>query len=320
MPETAAAHRSGFVSLAGRPNSGKSTLLNALVGEKLAIVSEKPQTTRTTIQGVLTTPDAQVVFLDTPGIHKSDTLLNRRMMDAVRGALEERDIVLFVVDAAAPFTGEDARAVDAVHKITAPIFLVLNKIDRITDKRLLLPRIEQYKAVREFADYIPVSALTAENLGELKRAIVAALPAGPEYFPRDYVTDQPARFLAAELIREQILAATRQEVPHAVAVVIDEWEEKKRLIRISATILVERAGQKAILIGSKGAMLKSTGTKAREEIERVLGSRVFLQLYVKVSPGWRENPQFVAAVDWHGTIGTGSDSGDVAANDVAFER
>ncbi|HZU26913.1 MAG TPA: GTPase Era [Bryobacteraceae bacterium] len=291
-------HRSGFVSIVGRPNTGKSTLLNALVGEKVAIVSEKPQTTRTTIQGVLTTAGAQIVFLDTPGIHRSDTLLNRRMMDSVREALDQRDLVLFVADASASFSEHDTQAVDLVRRVEAPVFLVLNKIDRVSDKRLLLPCIEQYKALREFADYLPVSALTGEGIEDLTRSISAALPEGPEYFPPDHVTDQPSRFLAAELIREKILAATRQEVPHAVAVIIDEWDEKRRLLRISATVLVEREGQKGIIIGAKGAMLKTIGTQAREEIERILSRRVFLQLHVKVHPGWRENPQFLGAVDW----------------------
>lgn len=297
-------HRSGFVSLVGRPNTGKSTLLNALVDEKLSIVSDKPQTTRTTIQGVLTTPDAQVVFLDTPGIHRSDTLLNRRMMDAVRESLDERDLILFVADASAPLGEEDSQAVDLVRRLDTPVFLVLNKIDRVSDKRLLLPLIEQYKALREFADYIPVSALTRDGVEDLKRAIIGALPERPEYFPHDYVTDQPERFLAAELIREKILAGTRQEVPHAVAVMIDEWDEKRRMLRISATILVEREGQKGIIIGAKGVMLKTIGTQAREEIERVLSRRVFLQLHVKVRADWRENPQFVGAVDWRGSTGS----------------
>ena len=188
-----------------------------------------------------------------------------------------------------------------VRKIEAPVFLVLNKIDRVSDKRLLLPRIERYKAVREFAEYIPVSALTGVGLEELKRTIFAALPEGPEYFPLDYVTDQPERFLGAELIREQILAATRQEVPHAAAVVIEQWEERPRLLRVSATVLVERPGQKAILIGLKGGLLKEIGSRARLELERMSGRKVFLQLHVKVSPNWRENPQLLGATDWHGS-------------------
>lgn len=300
MSEEQADHRSGFVSLIGRPNAGKSTLLNALVGDKLAIVSSKPQTTRTIIQGVLTTPAAQVIFLDTPGIHKSDTLLNRQMMRSVREALDGRDLVLFVADASVSITDEDRKAVDVLQRVEAPVFLVLNKIDRVGDKRLLLPAIEQYKQLREFADYFPVSALRGEGLEQLTQAITAALPEGPEYFPADYLTDQPERFLAAELIREKALASTRQEVPHAVAIIIDEWEDTPRLLRITASIVVERDGQKAILIGSKGAMLKKIGTAAREEMERIFSRKIFLGLHVRVQPDWRENPQFVSALDWRG--------------------
>ena len=292
------AHRSGFVSLIGRPNAGKSTLLNALVGDKLAIVSSKPQTTRTLIQGVLTTPHAQVVFLDTPGIHKSDTLLNRRMMHTVREALDGRDLILFLADASSPPGEADRQAIDILQRVDSPVFLVLNKIDRVSDKRLLLPLIQQYRAIREFADYVPVSALRGSGLDDLKQAIVAALPEGPEFFPADYLTDQPERFLAAELIREKVLTMTREEVPHAVAVMIEEWEDKKRLLRISASVIVERPGQKAILIGAQGSMLKQIGSEARLEMERIFSRRIFLSLHVRVQPDWRENPQFVGALDW----------------------
>ena len=308
MSDPSPAHRSGFVSLIGRPNAGKSTLLNALVGDKLAIVSSKPQTTRTMIQGVLTTPDAQVVFLDTPGIHKSDTLLNRRMMHTVRDALEGRDLILFLADASGKFTTEDRKAIDVLQRVDSPVFLVLNKIDRVSDKRLLLPCIEQYRSVREFAEYIPVSALTSDGLDELKRAIFAALPEGPEYFPADYLTDQPERFLASELIREKILAETRQEVPHAVTVIVEEWEDTPGLLRITASIVIERTGQKAILIGSKGAMLKKIGTVAREEMERIFSRRIYLDLHVRVRPNWREDPEFVGALDWRGNVGMDMES------------
>jgi len=291
-------HRAGFVSLIGRPNAGKSTLLNALVGDKLAIVSSKPQTTRTMIQGVLTTPEAQVVFLDTPGIHKSDTLLNRRMMHTVRESLDGRDLILFLADASATPHEEDRQAIDVLQRVDSPVFLVLNKIDRVSDKRLLLPLIEQYRAIREFTDYIPVSALRGYGLDDLKKAIFNALPEGAEFFPADYLTDQPERFLAAELIREKVLTLTRQEVPHAVAVLIEEWEEKKKLLRISASVIVERPGQKAILIGAQGAMLRKIGSEARLEMERIFARRIFLSLHVRVQPDWRENPQFVGTLDW----------------------
>ena len=306
--------RSGFVSLLGRPNAGKSTLLNALVGEKLAIVSDKPQTTRTTIQGVANIDGAQVIFVDTPGIHKSTTRFNQRMMETVRSVLEERDVLLYVVDAAAPFSAplstQDSEAVAALKNLATPTLLLLNKIDRVPDKRRLLPLIEQFKSIRELAEYIPVSAKTGQGLDQVRRAIVSRLPEGPAYFPPDHLTDQPERFLAAELIREQILAQTRQEVPHSAAVLIDRWEEapdrkgsKEGITRIAATIYVERPGQKAIVIGAGGASLKKIGTLARLEIEKMLHRKVFLELFVKVQKDWRENPEFLNAIDWRAMRG-----------------
>ena len=290
--------RSGFVSVIGRPNAGKSTLLNALVGQKVAIVADKPQTTRTSIQGVATLPQAQIVFLDTPGIHKADTPLNKRLMDTVRHALEERDLLLFVADASRKFGEDDRRAVDLARRAATPVVLVLNKIDLLKDKAVLLPLIEEYRALFDFAAYVPVSAARGQGLEELRRAILEHLPEGPAYFPPDHVTDQPERFLAAELIREKVLLATRQEVPHSVMVTIDKWEETPRLTRIFATIRVEREGQKGIVIGAGGAMLKDIGTMARQEIERLLGGKVHLELYVRVQPGWREDAAFLNALDW----------------------
>ena len=295
--------KSGFVSIIGRPNAGKSTLLNALVGQKVAIVADKPQTTRTSIQGVVTTPEAQIVFLDTPGIHKADSPLNKRLMDAVRNSLEERDVLLFVADAARSFGEEDKRAVDVARRVEAPVVLVLNKVDLVREKSKLLPLIEQYKNLFEFADYVPVSASRGQGLDELRQAIVSRLKKGPAYFPEDHVTDQPERFLAAELVREKVLQATHQEVPHSVTVTVDKWEEMPRLTRIYATIRVERDGQKAIVIGSKGAMLKRIGTLAREEMERIFGVRIFLDLHVRVQPGWREKAAFLNALDWRTMTG-----------------
>jgi GTP-binding protein Era len=297
------AFRSGFVSLVGRPNAGKSTLLNALVGQKVAIVADKPQTTRTSIQGVLTLPTAQIVFLDTPGIHKPDTPLNKRMMNVVRDALEERDLLLFLVDAAMPFKAEDRRAMEVLRKTGTPAVLVLNKVDLVKEKARLLPVIEQYKNSFEFADYVPVSAVKGHGLDELRKVILAHLPEGPAYFPEDHVTDQPERFLAAELIREKVLQATRQEVPHAVAVMVDKWEETPRLTRIFATIRVERPGQKAILIGAKGATLKKIGTLARHEMERIFGVKIYLDLHIRVQPGWREQAAFLNTLDWRTMAG-----------------
>ncbi len=296
-------HRSGAVSIAGRPNAGKSTLLNALVGEKLSIVAHQPQTTRTSIQGVLTTPDAQIVFIDSPGIHKSDTLFNKRMMNAVRGALAGRDLILYVADATKPIGEEDRHAVSALAK-SAKALLVLNKIDRVDDKRLLLPLIQQYMELFPFIEAVPVSARAGDGLDALKHLIKENLPEGAPLFPEDYLTDQPIRFMAAEIIREQILRAAREEVPHATAVLIDEWQEKPALVRIAATIHVERPGQKIILIGNKGQMLKKIGSDARQELERLLRRKVFLSLFIKVKPKWREDPSFLNTVDWRSMIGS----------------
>jgi len=294
---------SGFVSILGRPNAGKSTLLNALLGQKLAIVSSRPQTTRSSIQGVLNLPGAQIVFIDTPGIHKSDSLLNKRMMDTVR-AHAEADVVLFLVDALAPFSQADSEAVDLIKKISAPVLAIFNKTDALRDKPKLLELIERYRALHDFAEYIPISALAGEGLDVLRAEIVKRLPEGPPLYPEDHLTDQPERFLAAEILREKVLDLTRQEVPHAVAVMIESWEDGDRLLRIAASIYVERQGQKAILIGSGGALLKKIGTFARQELEKVFGKKVFLQTFVKVRPRWREDPEFLAAIDWRRMAGT----------------
>ena len=295
--------KSGFVSLIGRPNAGKSTLLNALVGQKVAIVADKPQTTRTSIQGVLTLPEAQIVFIDTPGIHKADSPLNKRLMDTVRASLAERDLLLYEADASKPFGAEDGKAVDLARKAGSPVALVLNKIDLVKEKARLLPLIEQYKAAFEFVDYLPVSAARGKGLDDLRRAIVERLPEGPAYFPEDHVTDQPERFLAAELVREKVLLATRQEVPHSVAVMVDRWEETPAITRIYATIRVDREGQKGIVIGAGGATLKLIGTQARREMERLFGVKVFLDLHVRVQPGWREKRAFLDALDWRTMTG-----------------
>jgi GTP-binding protein Era len=293
----------GFVSIIGLPNAGKSTLLNALLGQKLAIVAPKPQTTRTVVQGVLSIPGAQIVFLDTPGIHESDSLINKRMMQIVRGAAEERDLLLYVTDATHAPGPEDQRAVDFAKKSGAPVFAILNKVDRLRDKGVLFDRIHQYQALHPFAEFIPVSALKGDGIEDLKRSIVKVLPEGAAVFPPDYLTDQPERFLAAELIREKILRHTHQEVPHAIAVVIERWEETAALTRISATVFVERAGQKAIVIGKGGEMLKRTGTAARKDIEELLGRKVFLELFVKVKERWREDAAFLNEIDWRAMAG-----------------
>ena len=296
-------HRAGFVSIVGRPNAGKSTLLNALIGEKVAITARQAQTTRTTIQGVLTTPTEQIVFIDTPGIHKSDTLFNQRMMSAVRGALEERDVVVYVADATKAVNEEDEHAVSALRG-TSKTLLVINKIDRVEDKRLLLPLIERYMQLYPFLEALPVSARTGDGLAGLKATVIRHLPEGPALFPADHLTDQPLRFMAAEAIREAILRVVREEVPHASAILVDTWEERRELVKIGATIYVERAGQKIILIGRKGEMLKKIGSEARQKIERLAGRKVFLALLIKVKPKWREDPSFLSAVDWRSMVGS----------------
>ncbi len=290
--------KSGFVSLVGRPNAGKSTLLNRLVGTKVAIVADKPQTTRQAIQGVMNRPGAQVVLMDSPGIHEPRDALNRRMMREVRDALQARDLLVLVVDATAAFGAGDQAAVERLAAARTPALLALNKIDRLGRKDALLPLIDRYRALHGFEEYLPVSALTGEGVAELEAAMIARLPEGPEYFPPDHVTDQPMRHLAAELIREKVIELTRQEVPHAAAVAVEQFEEEGRLVRIAATIYVERDGQKGIIIGSGGKRLKEIGTKARQEMEALFGRKLFLELYVKVRADWRDSESFLDRLDW----------------------
>jgi GTP-binding protein Era len=295
--------RSGFVSIVGRPNAGKSTLLNALVGEKLAIVTHKPQTTRNRICGIVNVkragrrPAGQIIFVDTPGIHKPADALNKRMMQEVYDAVEGCDLLLLIADVAQKFGAGDQFALDLVKRSKLKTFLLLNKIDLI-DKGKLLPIIEHYSALHSFAEVFPISATKKDGLEVLLNKVVASLPEGPQYFPPDQVTDQPERFVAAELIREQVLVLTQQEVPYASSVIIEQFEESERLVKIAAVIYVERDGQKAIVIGKQGAMLKEIGTRARHSIERLLGKKVFLELFIKVQSRWRESRQFVDELDW----------------------
>ncbi len=291
-------HRSGFVSILGRPNAGKSTLLNALVGQKVAIVADKPQTTRTAIQGVMTEDDAQVVFIDTPGIHKADSAINKRMMDAVRGSLEERDLLIYVVDASKGISDEDSHSVSVLRKDGPPVIAVFNKVDTLQHKSEIFPVLDHFGKLFEFAEFLPISAMKGIGIEDLKKHVVSRMPEGPEYFPPDHVTDQPARFLAAELIREKILLATRQEVPHATHVIVDKWEETPQIVRIYATILVERDGQKGIIIGQKGSMLRQIGTLARQEMEALFDIRIYLDLHIKVESSWREKAAYLNTIDW----------------------
>ena len=289
--------KSGFVAIVGRPNAGKSTLVNKLVGRKVAIVSPKPQTTRNRIQGILNRDEAQVILVDTPGIHKPANVLSRQMMDELQHALEGIDILSLIVDASVDFGAGDRFAIQWVQRFEGPVFLLLNKVDRIPKTRLL-PLIERYNREFDFAETFPISALTGLGCFDLVNGWLARLPEHPPYFPADQFTDQPERFLIAEVIREKAILATREEVPHSIAVLIDNFEEGEKLIRIRATLYVEREGQKGILIGKGGATMKKIGTQARHEIEAILGVHVFLELLVQVRPDWRQNSAIVRQLDW----------------------
>ncbi len=322
--------KSGFVSILGRPNAGKSTLVNALTGEKVAIVTSKPQTTRTRIHGILDVPAqkgkhpaAQIVFVDTPGVHKPSTLLDKQMMQVVYDALESRDVVMVMVDASRrlelPPAGEthrpnkdaseDAFVFELIRKLDCPVFLLINKVDLVPREKLL-PMITELTALHAFKEVLLISARKRDGLDALVDKLVEYLPQGERPFPKDQFTDQPERFLAAELIRERILMETGEEVPYASAVVIEQWEEpptparkpkptdKLPLTRIAAAIYCEREGQKAILIGKGGSKLKAIGASARKEIEQLLGTRVFLQLHIIVEENWREKRGFLDTLDW----------------------
>ena len=292
------AFKSGFVAIVGRPNAGKSTLVNTLVGRKVAIVSPKPQTTRNRIQGILNRDDAQIVLIDTPGIHKAENVLSRQMMDELQHALEGVDILSLIVDASAEFGPGDRFSIEWVRRFRGPVFLLLNKVDRIS-KPHLLPLIDRYRRLHDFAEIFPISALTGEGCLDLVNGWLARLPEAPPYFPAEQFTDQPERFLAAEIVREKAILATRDEVPHAIAVLVDSFEEGAELIKIRATLYVEREGQKGILIGKRGEAIKKIGTQARQELESILGAHIFLELFVKVQPNWRQSPALVRQLDWH---------------------
>ena len=307
--------RSGFVTIVGRPNAGKSTLLNKLVGEKVAIVTHKPQTTRHRIQGIVNAkprknrPAAQIVFVDTPGVHKPDSQLGKRMMQEVYDALQSRDLILLIVDASAKFGTGDQFALDLVKRAAAPTVLLLNKID-LVEKSKLLPLIDSYRQLHNFEEVIPISARKGSGTEELLDAVAKHLPRGPKYIAGDEITDQPLRVLAAEIIREKVLMHLGEEVPYASAVMIEKYEDQPKLARISAAIFVERDGQKAIVIGKGGAMLKKIGSSARFELEKLTGTKVFLELFVKVAADWRSSKRFVEELDWRKQMeGLGQKSG-----------
>jgi len=295
------AFQSGFVAILGRPNAGKSTLVNQLVGQKVAIVTPRPQTTRNRIQGIVNRPNAQVVLIDTPGIHKPENALGRQMMDEIHNALEGIDVLVLIVAANEEFSSGDRFALDIVRRFHGPALLLLNKIDLVA-KSHLLPLMDRYHKEHDFAEIIPISALTGDGLPIVLDEIIRRLPEGEPYFPPEQFTDQPERFLAAEIVREKCMAATRQEIPYSVAVLVDNFEEGARLVRIRATIYVERDGQKGILIGKGGGTLKKIGTEARLELEQLLGTKIFLELFVKVQRDWRDRPALVRQLDWRRQI------------------
>ncbi len=296
MPEKKA-FRSGFVAVVGRPNAGKSTLVNRLVGQKIAIVTSKPQTTRNRIQGIVTNPQGQIVFIDTPGLHEADSALGRQMMQEVAAALEGIDVLLLMVDASRVLLHADDLLLEKAKRFRGKTILALNKVDRLA-KPKLLPLIDSFAKTFEFAAIVPISALNGAGCEELLDEILKQLPEGEPYFPEDQVTDQPERFLAAEIIREKAIQVMYHEVPYALAVVVEKYEETPKLLRIEAVMNVERDSQKKILIGHKGEMLKKIGTEARKELEGILASKIYLGLFVKVAPDWRENPQKVRELDW----------------------
>ena len=280
--------RSGYVSIIGRPNVGKSTLLNALIGQKVSIVAARPQTTRNRILGVRNLPGAQIIFIDTPGIHRPKNLLGEVMVRSVGEVLQEIDIILFVAEPGVN-AGRDNIIVESLKNSAKPVFLLINKIDSVR-KPEILHIIDQYKGLLPFKEIIPVSALKKDGTDMVLERILQYLPAGPQYYPEDIVTDQVERFMAAEIIREKIMEKTTEEIPYSVAVEVQGWSERQDgVVSISANIYVEREGQKGIIIGEKGRKLKEVGTLARIEIEKLLGAKVFLQLWVKVKKGWRDD-------------------------------
>jgi len=284
------AHRAGYAAIVGRPNVGKSTLLNALVGAKVAIVTPKPQTTRNRILGIRTLPEAQVIFLDTPGIHQARSLLNRRMVDVARQALDEADVVVLVVDAAAGVTPADRALAESLAGLARPTVVVLSKRDRVRPP-VLLPAMAAMGALLPGREIVPASARTGENVSVVLDAVVTALPAGPPLYPEDEYTAATERFLAEELIREQLFLQTEEEIPYGTAVQVEEFRARPNLLLVRATILVDRPNHKGIVIGAGGAQLGEIGRRARLELEAVFGSKVFLELFVRAEPGWAKDPR-----------------------------
>jgi GTPase len=286
--------KSGFIGIVGRPNAGKSTLFNAIIGDNISIVADKPQTTRNKITGIKNLPDAQLIFLDTPGMHKPKTPLNRAMIQTAQETIGNADVLLMLIEANSAVHPHDLFLIESLAQIRVPVFLVINKIDLI-EKKFLLPLIDKFRTLYDYREILPISALKGDGLAALLDAIKELLPEGPQLFPEDILTDATERFIAAEFIREKIILLTKQEIPYASAVTIDLFKEdkEKNLIRISATISVEKESQKAIMIGKKGAMLKNIGIQARLQMEKLFGARVYLELFVRVKKDWTSSDKML---------------------------
>ncbi|WP_082233800.1 GTPase Era [Halobacillus massiliensis] len=280
--------KSGFIAIIGRPNVGKSTFMNRVIGEKIAIMSDKPQTTRNKIQGVLTDKEAQLIFIDTPGIHKPKHKLGDFMVKVAENTLNEVDAIMFMVNAQEGYGRGDQFIIDRLQRVEQPVFLIVNKIDKVHPDELL-PLIDLYREKLDFEEIIPISALQGNNVDHLLKLLKKALPEGPQFYPEDQITDHPERFIVSELIREKVLHLTREEIPHSIAVVIETMKprEDSNAVFIQAMIIVERKSQKGIIIGKQGSMLKEVGQRARKDIETLLGSKVYLELWVKVQKDWR---------------------------------
>ncbi|MCL2760923.1 MAG: GTPase Era [Desulfuromonadales bacterium] len=282
---------SGFIAIAGKPNVGKSTLLNSIIGEKLVITSDKPQTTRNRIQGIYNLPDAQIIFVDTPGVHSATSRLNKTLVETAFDAIKGVDIIFLLVDSVKSPASQKEFILDVLKELKIPVILVINKVDLI-EKKALLEQMESYSGIYPFKEVVPVSAVTADGVDSLVKLALDYLPEGPAYFPDDILTDLPERFVVAEMIREKVFRLTRDEIPYSTAVMIESFKEREDgLISINAVIILERASQKGIVIGKGGEMLKRIGSAARKDIEEFLAAKVFLKLFVKVTPNWSDNPQ-----------------------------
>lgn len=286
--------KSGFIGIIGRPNAGKSTLFNAIIGDKISIISDKPQTTRNKITGIKNVPDAQLIFLDTPGMHRPKTPLNKAMVQTTKETIDSVDVLLMLVEANTGIRPHDLFLIESLESTNVPVILVINKIDLI-EKKYLLPLMDKFRTLYDFQEIFPISALTGEGIEDLINLVKDMLPDGPQYYPDDVQTDATERFIAAEFIREKITLLTKQEIPYSTAVEIDLFkeDEEKNLIRISAAINVEKESQKAILIGRRGAMLKTIGTQARMDMEKLFGARVYLELFVRVKKDWTSSEKLL---------------------------